>query len=77
MRLKARVSTAGHQVQDLRAELKDGQLTMWQVYPERPGWKAVFEQIDENRWARVSYQQDEEGAWQPQFRLEATRAPCN
>jgi hypothetical protein len=70
------ISTAGRQVQDLRAETIAGELTMWQVYPERPGWKAVFERIDADRWARVSYQQDEQGAWQPQFRLEATRQPC-
>ena len=71
------VSTAGYQVQDLRAEVREGALTMWQAYPERPGWKAVFEQIDERRWARTSYQQDEAGTWQPQFRLEATRQPCS
>ena len=70
------ISTAGHQVQDLRAEIRAGELTMWQVYPARPGWKAVFELIDEDRWARVSYQQDEQDDWQPQFRLEATRQPC-
>jgi hypothetical protein len=70
------VSTSGMQVQDLRAEIRDGVLTMWQVYPERPGWKAEFEVIDDDQWARVSYQQDETGAWQPQFRLVATRGPC-
>ncbi len=71
------VSTSGRQIQDLRAEIREGELTMWQVYPERPGWKAVFELLDEDRWARVSYQQDDKGAWQPQFRLEATRQPCS
>jgi hypothetical protein len=70
------VSTTGMQVQDLRAEMRGGVLTMWQVYPERPGWKAEFEVLDDDRWARVSYQQDEAGAWQPQFRLVATRQPC-
>ena len=70
------VSTSGRQVQDLRAQMQEGGLTMWQVYPERPGWKAVFEVLDEKRWARVSYQRNEQGTWQPQFRLEATRQPC-
>lgn len=70
------ISTAGRQVQDLRAAVREGKLTMWQVYPERPGWKAEFEEIDADRWARVAYQQDDEGTWQPQFRLEATRQPC-
>ncbi len=70
------VSTAGHQVQDLRAQVKDGVLTMWQVYPERPGWKAEFEVLDDNRWARVSYQLNGDGQWQPQFRLVATRTAC-
>jgi hypothetical protein len=67
-----------HQVQDLRAEVQDGVLTMWQVDPERPGWKADFEIIDADRRARVDYIQDPEGgAWTPRFRLEATRIPCN
>jgi hypothetical protein len=70
------ISTNGKRVQDLRAQMVDGRLTMWQVYPERRGWKAVFEQIDENRWARVSYLQDESGEWRPQYRLEATRRAC-
>ena len=70
------ISTAGRQVQELRAEMRDGLLTMWQIHPERPGWKAVFEQLSEEKWARVSYQQDETGDWLPQFRLEATRRPC-
>lgn len=64
-------------VQDLRAELRDGVLTMWQVHPERTGWKAEFERIDADRWARVSYVQDAAtGEWTPQFRLAATRVPC-
>jgi hypothetical protein len=70
------VSTSGRQVQELRAQMQGGELRMWQVYPERPGWKAVFEVLDEQRWARVSYQQDAQGTWQPQFRLEARRQPC-
>ena len=72
------VSRPGHTVQDLRAEMRDGVLTMWQLHPERPGWKAEFERIDADRWARVGYQQDEQsGEWQPQSRLVATRIPCD
>jgi hypothetical protein len=64
-------------VQDLRAEMRDGVLTMWQVHPERPGWKAEFEVLDGERWARVSYTRpDATGDWVPQFRLVATRRPC-
>ena len=70
------VSTTGKQVQDLRAEERNGVLTMWQVYPERPGWKAEFEMLDDTRWARVEYQQDASGVWQPRFRLVATREDC-
>lgn len=66
------------QVQDLRAEMRDGTLTMWQVYPERPNWKAEFEILDEDRWARVAYVRDDETEeWTPQFRLVATRVPCD
>ncbi len=70
------IAQPAYQVQDLRAEVREGILTMWQVYPERPGWKAEFEIADEDRWARIAYVQDEEGAWTPQFRLAATRIPC-
>ncbi len=70
------LSTPARQVQDLRAELRDGRLTMWQVHPPREGWKAEFEILDACRWARVSYLQDAEDEWTPQFRLEATRRNC-
>ena len=70
------ISTSGKTVQDLRAQLRDGVLTMWQVHPPRPGWKAEFESISESSWARVGYQQDAAGEWQPQFRLVAIRKPC-
>jgi hypothetical protein len=71
------IATPARQVQDLRAEMRDGVLTMWQVHPERPGWKAEFEVLDGERWARVSYtRQDATGDWVPQFRLVATRRPC-
>ena len=71
------ISTAGYQVQDLRAEMRDGVLTMWQVYPERLGWKAEFRETGATSWERVEYQQDETtGTWVPRFRLEALRQPC-
>ena len=68
------VARPGYQVQDLRAKVEPDGLTMWQVYPERANWKAVFEILDERRWARTSYQRATADAdWQPQFRLVATR----
>lgn len=68
------ISTATHQVQDLRAEIREGVLTMWQVYPERPGWKAEFTVTDERHWERISYVRNEQtGTWDPQFRLAATK----
>ncbi|WP_370336473.1 hypothetical protein [Parvularcula marina] len=70
------IATAGRQVQDLRAKVMDGVLTMWQVYPERPEFKATFHIEDEDHWARISYVPDENGEWQPQFKLAATRIPC-
>lgn len=71
------IALPGRQVQDLRAQVRDGTLTMWQVYPERPGWKAEFEVTDADHWARISYVQDPEtGEWSPQYRLAATRLPC-
>ncbi|HSM35152.1 MAG TPA: hypothetical protein VK837_02035 [Longimicrobiales bacterium] len=72
------IAEPGYQVQDLRAEVRDGVLTMWQVYPDRPGWKAEFEVTDADHWARIAYVQEEEGgAWTPQFRLAASRVPCD
>lgn len=70
------VATSGLQVQDLRAKMIDDKMTMWQVYPPRDKWKAEFNQLASNQWERISYQQDAEGTWQPQFRLVARRAPC-
>lgn len=71
------VAEPGRTVQDLRAELRDGRLTMWQVHPERRGWKAEFERLEDGRWARTAFLQDEaSGAWTPQFRLVATPVPC-
>ncbi len=70
------IATSGKQVQDLRAKVIDGVLTMWQVYPERPDFRATFHVEDENRWSRVSYGKDENGDYVKQFRLAATRLPC-
>ena len=71
------VATGGKQVQDLRAEMRDGVLTMWQVYPERPGFEAEFHRTDADRWRRVQYTLDDSGNRVPQFKLEATRVPCD
>ena len=71
------VATGTVQVQDLRAELREGKLTMWQVYPDRPNFLADFTVDDEDHWYRVSYLPDGEGGWLPQFKLRATRIPCS
>ena len=71
------IASGAAQVQDLRAEMRDGKLTMWQVYPERPGFLADFTVEDEDHWYRVSYTKDEQGEWAPQFKLAATRIPCS
>ena len=71
------ISLPERQVQDLRAEVQDGTLTMWQVYPERPGWRAEFEVAGDGHWARISYVRDgADGEWTPQYRLAATPVPC-
>ena len=70
------VATNGRQVQDLRAGMRDGALTMWQVYPERPDFKAVFEVTDQDHWARINFTRNDQGEWQQQFKLAATRIPC-
>lgn len=70
------VATGGHQVQDLRAKLIDGKLTMWQVYPERDDFKAEFEVTDADHWARIEYAKSESGDWAPRFKLAASRIPC-
>lgn len=70
------VSTAGSQVQDLRAGMRDGKLTMWQVYPTPIDPLADFTVEDDDHWHRVSYVQDAAGEWVPQYMLRATRIPC-
>lgn len=70
------IATGGRQVQDLRAKMIDGRLTMWQVYPERPNFRAYFERTGPDSWHRISLTPDEDGNWVPQFKLSATRIPC-
>jgi len=70
------IATSSKTVQDLRAEIRDGTLTMWQVYPERPDFKAIFNVHDKDRWERISFKQDENGNWVRQYKLAATRLPC-
>lgn len=69
------ISTANHQVQELRAEMREGVLTMWQIHPPRQGWKAEFKQLDHKRWAREDFNL-RDGVWHPGFRLVATRLDC-
>lgn len=71
------ISTAAYQVQDLRAQMKDGVLTMWQIYPDRTGWRAEFEILNACQWARVDFQEDEAGEAPPRYRLVATRRGCS
>ena len=71
------IATGGNQVQDLRAAVKDDVLTMWQIYPERPNFKAEFFVEDEDHWYRVGYTKDDAGAWVKNFKLAATRIACD
>jgi len=70
------LATGTHQVQDLRARMEEGRLVMWQVYPERPDFRAEFIITDDNHWARISYTRDENGEQVKQYKLSATRLPC-
>jgi hypothetical protein len=70
------IATTGKRVQDLRAEVQDGQLTMWQVYPENPGFRADFTVEDADHWYRTQHALDDAGAWVPQYKLVASRIPC-
>jgi len=71
------IATSNKTVQDLRAEVRDGTLTMWQVHPERPDFKAIFNVRDKDHWERISFKHDAEGNWVRQYKLAATRLPCN
>ena len=70
------VHSQGRAVQDLRAKVIDGKLTMWQVYPERADFKAYFERTGPDSWHRIHLKKDDNGEWQPLFKLAATRIPC-
>jgi len=70
------IHTGTNQVQDLRAKMEGGKLTMWQAYPERPGFRAYFERTGPDSWHRISLIPDEKGGWTPQFKLAAVRIPC-
>lgn len=70
------IHSGGRHVQDLRAKMIDGKLTMWQVYPERPNFRAYFERTGPDSWHRISLVPGENGEWVPQFKLAATRIPC-
>lgn len=71
------IHTGNHQVQDLRAKVIDGKLTMWQVYPERADFRAYFNRLGPDRWQRVSLVPGKaEDEWVPQYKLVATRIPC-
>lgn len=71
------VATSTKRVQDLRAAMKDGKLTMWQVYPTQIELLADFTVEDDDHWHRVSYVQDDAGEWVPQYKLRATRIACD
>ena len=64
------------QPQDLRAEMRDGKLTMWQVYPERPDFYSEFFVVDDDHWHRIAYGKDDAGNWVPTYKLNAARIPC-
>ena len=73
------VHTNNRPGQDLRAQLRDEGMVMWQVHPHRdPDWKAVFEIIDADHWTRTEYVRDH-GAdvWTPTGRLNATQVACS
>jgi len=71
------VATRTKRVQDLRAAMKGGKLTMWQVYPTKIDLLADFTIEDDDHWYRVSYVQDDAGEWVPQYKLRATRIACD
>lgn len=70
------IATSKKEVWDLRAQVRHGTLTMWQVHPPRPDFKAVFNVIDDDHWERISFTHDTKGNWVRQYKLAATRIPC-
>ena len=71
------VATGAARVQDLRAKIVDGKLTMWQVYPTQIDLVADFTREDDDHWHRISYVKDADDNWVPQFKLRASRIPCD
>lgn len=73
------VHTRGNPGQDLRAQMRDGDMVMWQVHPRRDqDWKAVFEITDADHWVRTEYVRPyETDAWTPTGRLNATQVDCS
>lgn len=70
------IATSNKTVADIRARVEDGVLTMWQVYPPRPDFKAIFTVHDADHWDRVSFKHDDKGNWVRQYKLAASRIPC-
>lgn len=70
------VYSGNYQATDLRAKMEEGRLTMWQVYPERPNFRAYFERYSPDNWARITLAPDADGGWQKTVKLSATRIPC-
>ncbi len=68
--------TSNTQVQDLRAKIEDGRLMMWQIYPERPNFRAYFTTDGPDKWERITQAPDGEGGWKNTFKLVATRIAC-
>ncbi len=65
--------------QDLRAQMRDGDMVMWQVHPRRDNdWKAVFDIVDDNHWVRTEYVREHAtDEWRPTGRLNATQVSCD
>ncbi|NQY15221.1 MAG: hypothetical protein HRT81_15380, partial [Henriciella sp.] len=71
------VATGAARVQALRAKIVDGKLTMWQVSPAQIDLVADFTREDGDHWHRISSVKDADGNWVPQFKLSASRIPCD
>jgi hypothetical protein len=71
--------TNGTPGQDLRAQMRAGDMVMWAVHPLRENdWKAVFEIIDDDHWVRTEYaRQQASDTWLPVARLNATQIACD
>jgi hypothetical protein len=48
---------------------------LWRIYPTPDDRKIYFETYDQDHWARLDYNKDEEsGEWTPKYKLEAIRS---